>query len=774
MIEYVLHRGVELLIAGQPQTALDLYRSLLDHDPVAHIDYISQYEIFNNLGVACFLCGNYAEALEAFDSAAITRLKMHHSHPLKFARSVKYLALGGDERNMDSVSGLDIKDSVLQLCFFECYHNKGVAFLALGRIRNALRSFEHCYFYSNDEQLKRDCNLAMISCLIRLGEDEAALAIVNDVISVSPYRIEAYVLRSYLYQRGDKLMHALNDLRKARALAASINALDCSVYIDITEILLAVSCEAGQRCFEDKSDFVESQARYEEALEFSIELLSRYLTKPASTTGKSPCKDATLLNFIDYVKGRTAECTSPIRVSFISQDPGLMVFNASKLSATGDWKQNSLVSTSSSRVVDSVRRASLSNVPPEMFQLQMERRITSIRFNIAVLNLRRLSSQGGSALVAAEEFQKVVSTLDFIEHATSHSDASNFERDTLAYSSCLGLGIAAILLAHSTCHVELDCSEIYNFLASPYSFKTTCLNVVDVSSFCGVDSVPPDNAIDMVISDHLHGNSRCQLDAYSLVASAIQSWRHADDIAQAHLCLVEQAVALSPSGTGPLTSLTTHSDFTASTSDALSSERFETSPFLSRPRLERWIQSARTALHHIKNMGSGSGPHTSASLSNEGGSFLPGAKTNALSDSEDHDTSAFKILRDSVVPGEDRETTPIATARSCTHSVDFVTEQSCDALVGALRHDEGPTQYRLTDLTSSLSETPPQNCTYDIRLLLYPGPYPSGVDVSRREGYLDDPAFRAALGVTRAQFDSLPRWKQVRYFISSYSMTQFV
>ena len=50
---------------------------------------------------------------------------------------------------------------------------------------------------------------------------------------------------------------------------------------------------------------------------------------------------------------------------------------------------------------------------------------------------------------------------------------------------------------------------------------------------------------------------------------------------------------------------------------------------------------------------------------------------------------------------------------------------------------------------------------YPHRQLVHPGPYPGDVDVARRELFLLDEDFaRVFGGLTRAQFDALPTWKQ--------------
>ena len=56
-----------------------------------------------------------------------------------------------------------------------------------------------------------------------------------------------------------------------------------------------------------------------------------------------------------------------------------------------------------------------------------------------------------------------------------------------------------------------------------------------------------------------------------------------------------------------------------------------------------------------------------------------------------------------------------------------------------------------------------QPCTslYPLQALQSPGPYPLGVDVSRREEYLLNSAFEDRFGMTKHIFRMLPKWKQV-------------
>lgn len=42
-----------------------------------------------------------------------------------------------------------------------------------------------------------------------------------------------------------------------------------------------------------------------------------------------------------------------------------------------------------------------------------------------------------------------------------------------------------------------------------------------------------------------------------------------------------------------------------------------------------------------------------------------------------------------------------------------------------------------------------------------PGPYPNGIDVLRRETYLSDEAFQELMGMDKAAFAAMPKWKQV-------------
>jgi hypothetical protein len=110
----------------------------------------------------------------------------------------------------------------------------------------------------------------------------------------------------------------------------------------------------------------------------------------------------------------------------------------------------------------------------------------------------------------------------------------------------------------------------------------------------------------------------------------------------------------------------------------------------------------------------------------------------------------------------DGETLAMATKTSCTSSADTLTKELCDALIDSSRRSEVTAKSHPTDASVPSLESTPHCNTYDIHLLLFPGPYPSGVDVARREAHLDDPAFLGALGVTRAQFGDLPLWRQVR------------
>lgn len=42
-----------------------------------------------------------------------------------------------------------------------------------------------------------------------------------------------------------------------------------------------------------------------------------------------------------------------------------------------------------------------------------------------------------------------------------------------------------------------------------------------------------------------------------------------------------------------------------------------------------------------------------------------------------------------------------------------------------------------------------------------PGPYPSGIDVLRRETYLSNEEFQQLFGMDQAAFAAMPKWKQV-------------
>jgi len=72
-------------------------------------------------------------------------------------------------------------------------------------------------------------------------------------------------------------------------------------------------------------------------------------------------------------------------------------------------------------------------------------------------------------------------------------------------------------------------------------------------------------------------------------------------------------------------------------------------------------------------------------------------------------------------------------------------------------------QLTYSDNTQLISPTMQSiNTFYSHEELAAPGPYPPGICVHKREIYLAEEDFKRILGVRRSEWESLPKWKQVR------------
>ena len=62
--------------------------------------------------------------------------------------------------------------------------------------------------------------------------------------------------------------------------------------------------------------------------------------------------------------------------------------------------------------------------------------------------------------------------------------------------------------------------------------------------------------------------------------------------------------------------------------------------------------------------------------------------------------------------------------------------------------------------TAATTSKLPTGAFFALEKLQAPGPFPAGVDVAKREEFLDDSEFSNVFSMTKANFFSLPRWKQ--------------
>ena len=132
-----------------------------------------------------------------------------------------------------------------------------------------------------------------------------------------------------------------------------------------------------------------------------------------------------------------------------------------------------------------------------------------------------------------------------------------------------------------------------------------------------------------------------------------------------------------------------------------------------------------------------------------------GNKSEALT----HIQSAFQLApKDIVVKGNFTYLSEEGNAAQCIAETALLPEDTTVSIT-SVTSLEARDDMRLPN--DEYVKTPEISC-FSLNHLLAPGPYPDGIDTSRREEYLNDEDFKDVLEMSKEAFKAIPKWRQVQ------------